>query len=82
MSKVTYVVSTMVGQNCIGILSSQCCPNTSDTALHKENICTMMAHSARSACANIAQENYLCNVYPQPMKNFAQENNLQCCLNL
>ena len=30
------VVSTMLGQHCIGILSSQCCPNTSERALHKK----------------------------------------------
>ena len=35
-----------------------------------------------SACANIAQENYQCNVDSQSMNNFAQENNLQCCLDL
>ena len=83
-----------MGQHCIGILSSQCCPNTSETTLQKQVTCAMLAQSAqtsfhrkityailsRSACANIAQENYLCNVYPQPMNTFAQENNLQCFL--
>ena len=27
-------------------------------------------------------ENYLCNVDPKLMNNFAQENNVQCCLDL
>ena len=30
------VASTMVEQHCIRILSSQCCPNTSETTLHKK----------------------------------------------
>ena len=30
------VVLTMLGQHCIGIFSSQCCPNTSQTTLHKK----------------------------------------------
>ena len=86
----------MLGQHYIGILASQCCPNLSESTLHKEITCTMLAQSAqtyfrrkktytilsRSACANIAQENYLCNVDPQPMNNLAQENNLKCCLDL
>ena len=33
------VVSTMLEQHCIGILSSQCCPNTSETTLHKKITC-------------------------------------------
>ena len=68
----------MLGQHCKGILFSQCCPNTSETTFHKNNTCAMLAQGAqkcfrrkitytilsRSACANIAQEHYLCNVGP------------------
>ena len=35
-----------------------------------------------SAFADIAHENYLCNADPESKKNFAQENNIQCCLDL
>ena len=36
-----------------------------------------------SAGTNVAQEIvYLCKVGPQSMNNFAQENNLECCLDL
>ena len=90
------VVSTIMGPHCIGILSSQCCPNTSETTLHQKNTCAMLARSAKtrfrrkishsmlpwSAFANIAYENYLCIVDPMSKNNFAQESNIQCCLNL
>ena len=73
-------VSTLLRQYSIGILSSQCCPNTSETILHKKITCAMLDQStqtcfrrkitytifSRSACANIVQENYLCIVYPHP----------------
>ena len=39
------VVSTMLGQNCLGILSSQYCPNTSETTLHKKTTCAMLVQS-------------------------------------
>ena len=68
-----HVVSTILGRHCIGILYSQCCPNMSETTLHKINAFTMLAQNAqksfcrkityimlsRSACANVAQENCL-----------------------
>ena len=67
-----------------------------DTIALEKNTCAMLAQSAQtrfrrkisysmlpwSAFANIAYENYLCNVDPMPKNNFAQENNIQCCLNL
>ena len=79
------VVSTMLGQHCIGLLSNQCCPNTSGRTLHKKITCAMLAQSPQtwlcrkityimlswSACANIAHENYLCNVDPKLKNNFA-----------
>ena len=79
------VASTMLGQHCLEILSSQCCPNTSETTLHKKTICAMLTQSTQtcfrrkitytmlswSAWANIAQENCLYNVHPQLMNNFA-----------
>ena len=37
------VVSTMMGQHWIGILSSQSCPNTSETLLHEKIACAMLA---------------------------------------
>ena len=40
-----YNVSTMLGQHCIGILSSQYCPNTSETTLHKKTVqCQLRTH--------------------------------------
>ena len=70
--------------------SSQCCPNVSETTLHKELLvqCWPRPHSYlfagkySSAWANIALEKYLYNVGPQSTNNFAQKNNLQCCLDL
>ena len=90
------ILSTMLEQRCIGILSSQCCPNTSETKLHKKITCAMLAQSTQtgfrrkitytmlswSACANIAHKKYLCNVDPKPKNNFLQENNIQYCLDL
>ena len=90
------VVSTFLGQHCIGILSSQCCPNTYEITLHKKITCTMLVQSTQTcfrkkmtytmlswfAWANIAQEIYLCNVDPQPMNNFSQKNNLQYYLDI
>ena len=35
-----------------------------------------------SACANAAYDNYLGYIGPQPINNFAQENYLQCFLDL
>ena len=84
----------MLGQHWKGILPIQCCPNTFETTLDKKTTCVMLAQSWRFhreigytmlswyACANIAKENYLGNVDPQPMNNMAQKNNLQCCLDL
>ena len=90
------ILSTMLEQRCIGILSSQRCPNTSETKLHKKITCAMLAQSTQtgfrrkitytmlswSACANIAHKKYLCNVDPKPKNNFLQENNIQYCLDL
>ena len=89
------VVSTMLGPHCIRILSSQCCPNTSETILLKKITCAMLTQSVQKrngkitytmlswpAFANIAHENYPCNADPKPKNNFAQESNIQCCLDL
>ena len=46
-SKLYNVVSTMLGQHCIGILSSQCYPNTSDATLHQKITCAMSAQSVK-----------------------------------
>ena len=42
------VVSTMLEQHCIEILSSQYCPNTSEIILHKEITCAMLVQSAQT----------------------------------
>ena len=42
------VVSTMLGQHCIRILSNHCCPNTSERTLHKKISCAMLAQSAQT----------------------------------
>ena len=79
------VASTMLRQYYIGILSVQCCPNTSERILHKKIICAVLTQSAQtrfgrkmtytmlswSACTNIEHENCLCNVDPKPKNNFA-----------
>ena len=56
------VVSTILGQHCIGILSSQCCPDTSKTTLHKEITYAILALSTDAAADMFPQENNLCNV--------------------
>ena len=90
------VVSTMLGPHCIRILSSQCCPNTLETTLLKKITCAMLTQSVQTcfrrkitytmlswpAFANIAHENYPCNADPKLKNNFAQESNIQCCLDL
>ena len=60
--------------------------------LHKKIICVTLVQRAQTCLqennlsnvvfTNIAQENYLRNVDIEPMNNFAQENNLECCLDL
>ena len=69
------VVSTILGQHCIGISYAPCCPNTSETTLHRKTTFVILALSAQtcycrkiayamlswSAWTNIAQTNYLCN---------------------
>ena len=42
------VVSTMLGQHWIEILSSQYCQNTSEITLHKDITCAMLAQSAQT----------------------------------
>ena len=46
-------VSTILGQHCIRILSSQFCPSTSETILHKKATCTVLAQSRQTCfCTN------------------------------
>ena len=75
-NKLCNVVSTKLGQHCIGISYTQCCPNTSETTLHTKITCAILVLSAQqcvcrkityiilswSAWGNIAQNSYLCNV--------------------
>ena len=74
----------------------QCCPNMSETKLHKKITQALLAQSAQSsfhrkiihamlswsAWANIPYENYSCYVNPQSTNNFAQEKILEFCLDL
>ena len=43
------VVSTMLGQHCIKMLSSQCCPRTSETTLHQIITFAMLAQSVQTS---------------------------------
>ena len=75
-NKLCNVVSTKLGQHCMGISYTQCCPNTSETTLHTKITCAILVLSAQqcvcrkityiilswSAWGNIAQNSYLCNV--------------------
>ena len=48
------VALTMLGQHCLGIFSSRCCPNTSKTALQKKITCAMLAKGPQTCfCRNI-----------------------------
>ena len=42
------VVSTMLVQHCIGILSIQCCPNMSERTLHKKITSAMLVQSTQT----------------------------------
>ena len=53
-------------------------PEGADTFSQENNLYNV----AWSACANIAQETYLCNAGPQSTNNFAPKINLQFCLDL
>ena len=52
------VVSTIMGQHCIGALPSQCCANTSETTLHKKYLSNIGAERTDM----FLQENNLYNV--------------------
>ena len=41
-------LSTILGQHCITILSSKCCPNMSVTTLHKKTTCAILAQSTQT----------------------------------
>ena len=59
------VMSTMLDQHCIGILFSQCCPNTSETTLHKK--CWLKAHrytfAGKPAVSNMSGSLFLTGYY-------------------
>ena len=57
----------------------QCQSKGAQTCLCREISYTMLSWSS---WANIAQENYLCNVGPLSTNNFVQKNNLQFFLDL
>ena len=73
-------------------MSCQCCLNMSKTTWHKKKTLVQCQSKGAQTClrreisytmlswsswANIAQENYLCNVGPLSTNNFVQKNNLQ-----
>ena len=73
------VVSTMLGQHCIEILFSQCCPNTSETTLHKKNyLCNIdLEHTDIISLENRLFEIFLvacfltgCNISPNNLGSF------------
>ena len=67
------VASTMLRQYYIGILSVQCCPNTSGRTLQKKIICTMLAQSAQQLFwRKITYTILFCSVWAK----IAQNNNL------
>ena len=55
----------MLDQHCIGILFSQCCPNTSETTLHKK--CWLKAHrytfAGKPAVSNMSDSLFLTGYY-------------------
>ena len=53
------VVLIILGQNCIGLLFSQCCLNTSDPTLHKKITCAMLA---KGGTGIFSQEDKLYNI--------------------
>ena len=61
----------MLGQQCIGLLSSQYCLNTSKTILHKKNTCAMLAQGRTDM---LSQENKLYNIVLICQRQIAQLN--------
>ena len=59
------------------LLVVQCWPRSTQTCFHRK---ITYIYNVWSACANIAEETYLCNAGPQSTNNFAPKNNLQFCL--
>ena len=59
------VVSTMLEQHCVRILFSQCCPNTSETTLHKK--CWLKMHrytfAGKPAVSNMSDSLFLTGYY-------------------
>ena len=59
------VVSTMLEQHCVRILFRQCCPNTSETTLHKK--CWLKAHrytfAGKPAVSNMSDSLFLTGYY-------------------
>ena len=56
------VVSTILGQHCIRILSSQCCANTCETIVHKKTTCPMLAQSAKTCFCRKTGYSFKCLV--------------------
>ena len=58
-------MSTMLDQHCIGILFSQCYPNTSETALHKKCWLKARRHTfaGKPAVSNMSGSLFLTEYY-------------------
>ena len=72
------VVSTMLGQHCIRILSSQYCLNTSKARLHKKTTCAMLAESAQTCFGRktgISFKWLFCSVLARKFNTCLWENN-------
>ena len=54
---------------------------SAQTRFRRKITYTMLSWSAYKK-TKTAHKNYLCNVHPKPKNNFAQENNIHCCLGL
>ena len=61
----------MLGQHCIGLLSSQYCLNRSKTILHKKNTCAMLSLGRTDM---LSQENKLYNIVLICQRQIAQLN--------
>ena len=63
------VVQIRLRQHCTKAFFCAMLAQTAQTCFYRTITYTILS---RLACANIAQENYLYNVYPQPMNKFEQ----------
>ena len=75
------VVQICLKQHCAKKYFSNDGTEHADMFLQENNLYNVVLMSLCQRCTKKLFI-YLCNVDPQPINNFAQENNLQCCLDL